>query len=133
MKTDSKSLQIVANFLESKGYRVYIINDKYSRFDLIATKNNKTHRIEVKSRRCSFFKYPTVLIEDQKLQHTDIFAYLYDNNTTLCLISSKKVSHYPSEEKYCPAHTDFNNKTKKIKSVRLVPIEEFKQIYLPKQ
>jgi putative endonuclease len=75
--------KLAVGYLLSKGYTILHQNWRHSRWevDIIASKNNFLHFIEIKTRRTKQFGLPEEKVSKQKLQHLINAAefYLYEN------------------------------------------------------
>jgi putative endonuclease len=62
---------LAKSFLEEKGYQVIFCNyfTEYGEIDIIASKDNHIHFVEVKTRRTKQFGHPEEAITNQKLAH----------------------------------------------------------------
>ena len=74
--------QLAVDFLSEKGYEILHRNWRHSHYeiDLIATKNNWLHIVEVKCRNASPFGYPEDSVTKKKFKHlqraADQFLFL---------------------------------------------------------
>ena len=74
---------IAKDFLIKKGFKILEMNFKYSRMaeiDIIATKNNVLHFVEVKTRSQNFFGAPLEAINQSKLKQMYTCAKYYLQN-----------------------------------------------------
>ena len=76
--------EIAKNFLIKKGYKILEMNYRYSKLaeiDIIATKDNILHFVEVKTRTQAFFGAPLEAINQNKLKQIYSCASFYMNNS----------------------------------------------------
>lgn len=74
---------IAKNFLIKKGFKILEMNYRYSRIaeiDIIASKNNILHFIEVKTRTQEYFGKPLEAVNESKLKQIFSCAVQYMNN-----------------------------------------------------
>ena len=79
--TGDKGETIAANFLENKGFNIIERNwrHKHLEIDIIASRNNKLHFVEVKTRTNTKFGLPEESVSQAKMNRlkTAAEAYLY--------------------------------------------------------
>ena len=63
--------QLAGNYLQQRGFKILFTNWRYSHYeiDIIASKNNVVHFIEVKSRRSVLFGYPEEAVSRKKFNN----------------------------------------------------------------
>jgi putative endonuclease len=68
-------------FLEDEGYHILHLNWKHSYYeiDIIATKQDTLHFIEVKTRRSNRFGFPEESVDDRKLKKIMVAAEAFMN------------------------------------------------------
>ncbi|ANH82170.1 hypothetical protein A8C56_15410 [Niabella ginsenosidivorans] len=74
---------IAASYLAQRGYTILFKNWRYSHYeiDIIATRKNKLHFIEVKTRSSSYYGYPEESVTKRKFKFLQQAAdeFLYHN------------------------------------------------------
>ena len=82
-ETGKKGESLAADWLEKTGFALLHRNWRHSHYevDIIATKNNMLHFIEVKTRRSNRFGYPEESVSDKKIENlmqaADEFMFRY--------------------------------------------------------
>lgn len=81
--TGKQGEELAAIFLEEQGYTLLHKNWRHKNWevDIIATRNNRLHIIEVKTRTSTFFGYPEDNMSNAKMQYLINAAeeYMYQN------------------------------------------------------
>ncbi len=80
-QTGNKGESLAANYLETLGFNIIIKNWRYKHLeiDIIASKNNRLHIIEVKTRTNTKYGQPEQSISHAKMQHLKNAASAYLN------------------------------------------------------
>ena len=70
-ETGKKGEELAASWLEKKGYAILHRNWRHSRYevDIIATRDNLLHFIEVKTRTNTRFGHPEESVSDKKIEN----------------------------------------------------------------
>lgn len=72
-----------SSFFEQEGYKILEKNWRFSRWevDIIASKNDVLHFVEIKTRRSAAYGFPEAKVGNKKIQHLINAAeeYLYQN------------------------------------------------------
>lgn len=103
---------LAAEFLLDKGYLILHTNWRFKNWelDIIASKNNRLHIVEVKTRRSTVFGHPEENIDNKKMQYLINAAeeYMYQNpiwkqlqfDVVAITISKDKVDYFFIEDVY---------------------------------
>ena len=104
--------KLAADFLLNKGYHIIHTNWRFKNWelDIIASKNNRLHIVEVKTRTSTVFGHPEENIDNKKMQYLINAAeeYMYQNpiwkqlqfDVVAITITKDKVEYFFIEDMY---------------------------------
>ena len=105
--------ELADKYISQRGYEILVRNWRYSRFelDLVATKENTLHFIEVKTRRTTEFGLPEEAVDEIKIsclvaageeflyQHPEWTKVQFDV-LSICLLPDDEVEYFLIEDVY---------------------------------